>query len=77
LSSIQLLLTRTTGPSYYFVNPSLLKQELFSAIKKSIRQWPNRLRDNFHNSAYLMYDCTGLRSGKMPPAKRLCGPLIG
>jgi len=35
-SSIQLLLTRTIGHSYYFINPSLLKQELFSAINKSI-----------------------------------------
>src|SRR6218665_1980800 len=46
-SSIQLLLTcrPTIGSSYYFINPTLLKQELFSAINKSIRQWPKILRD--------------------------------
>src|SRR6218665_3008623 len=39
-SSIQLLLTRAIGPSYYFINPRLLKQVIF-CDKKSIRPWAN------------------------------------
>src|SRR6218665_1762851 len=49
-SSIQLLLTRkpTIGPSYYFINPSLLKLELFSAINKSIRPWAKQIKGFQH-----------------------------
>src|SRR6218665_1754326 len=43
-SLIQLLLTCTIGPSYYFINQRLLKQELFSAISKSIRPSPNQIK---------------------------------
>jgi len=51
-SSIQLPLTRTIGPSYYFINPSSTEGKLFNlfyrimsftAINKSIRHWGNQI----------------------------------
>jgi len=49
-SSIQLLLRRSLlyGPSYYFINPSLLKQELFSVIDKAIRPWVKQIKGFQH-----------------------------
>src|SRR6218665_569958 len=35
-------------PSYYVINPRLLKQELFSALNKSIRPWANQIKGFQH-----------------------------
>src|SRR6218665_1536688 len=69
-SSIKLLLTRTIGPSCYFINSRLLKQELFSAINKSIRLWPCgpiRLRDL--STRLCLLDVMVWDQGKCRPTK--------
>src|SRR6218665_463847 len=75
-SSIKLLLTRTIGPSCYFINSRLLKQELFSAINKSIRLWPCgpiRLRD--FSTRLCLLDVMVWDPGKCRSAK--CNAAIG